>query len=305
MTFLNRRRELNEIKRLKKDGSFAFEEARQLFAALSLNEEPMGVYYSSRKPTECITPPMSHLPTFEEEQCGEANLGEVLKTTSCIFQSILRARRNRIAACFDREHYGCLGGAFALGFNKPQLEIVVRYVSTGLPGTREGELYAESPELSRMFFEYVNPRLAPAEYTIFKPLSKFDSGDVPELVVFFDRPEVISGLHQLAGFVMHDPEAVCSPMGAGCFNAVTWPLKYMCQGEMKAVLGSWDPSCRRYFRIDEITFSMPYEMLRMMAEHWKESFLGITGNSTWEMVRKRARLSQQRWGEKMPDWNSV
>jgi len=282
----------------------AYQEAREFFNVLSLYEEPTGIYYSDRKPAECITPKKAHLPTYEEEKRGVADYREALSANSCIFQGVLRARKTRTAACFDREHYGCLGGAFALGFNKPQLEVVTHYVSTGFPGFHEGERYSDSPEMASLFFELVDPQPAPAEYIIFKPLSQFYEDDVPELVVFFERPEVISGLHQLAGFIMNDHEVVRSPLGAGCFNVVTWPIKYLRQGEMKVVLGGWDPLCRKYLRPDEITFTLPYAMFGMMVKRWKESFLGIKGDSTWEMVRKRVRLSHQKWGEKAPDWKS-
>jgi len=280
-----------------------FEQAKRFFQVLSLSEEPTGVYYSDRKPTNCITTKKVHLPTYEEEQRGEANFHFTSGANSCVFLSILRARRNRTAACFDREHFGCPGGAFAFGFNKPQLDLIAHYISTGFPGYGEGEHYLESPEMARAFFEHVDPPLAPAPYLIFKPLGQFSTKEVPELVVFFERPEIISGLHQLATFVTNDMEVVRSPMGAGCYNVVTWPLKYLQQGELKAVLGSWDPSCRKYFRVDEISFTVPYEMFTMMVNRWGESFMGNKNDSTWDMVKKRARLGREKWGEKVPDWN--
>jgi len=279
-----------------------FKQARRFFSILSLSEEPLGIYYTDNKPSLCITPKRACLPTYEEEQRREANFDDISSGNSCVFQSILRARRNRTAACFDREHFGCPGGAFAFGFNKPQLDLIAHYISTGFPGYWEGEHYLESPELARAFFNHVDPRLAPAKYLVFKPLSQFSSEEVPELVVFFERPEIISGLHQLATFVTNDLEAVRSPMGAGCFNVVAWPLKYLGQEELKAVLGSWDPSCRKYFRVDEISFAVPYRMFTMMVNRWHESFLGNKNDSTWEMVKKRARLSREKWGEKICDW---
>jgi len=68
------------------------------------------------------------------------------------------------------------------------------------------------------------------------------------VVIFFARGEVIGGLNQLATFVTNDFEAVMSPFGAGCSNLVTWPLKYLEQGRLKAVLGGWDPSDRKFFK---------------------------------------------------------
>jgi len=281
-----------------------FQQARWFFNVLSLSEEPLGIYYTNTKPTDCITPKKTHLPTYDEEQRGEANFDDISNGNSCVFQSILRARRNGTAACFDREHFGCPGGAFAFGFNKPQLDLIAHYISTGFPGYWEGEHYLESPEMARAFFEHVDPPIAPEQFLVFKPLSQFISEEVPELVVFFERPEIISGLHQLATFVTNDLEAVRSPMGAGCFNVVSWPLKYLRQGELKAVLGSWDPSCRKYFRIDEISFTVPYAMFITMVRRWDKSFLGNKNDSTWEMVKKRVRLGREKWGDKTADWNT-
>ena len=79
-------------------------------------------------------------------------------------------------------------------------------------------------------------------------------------MIFFARAETISGLNQLATFVTNDFEAVQSPFGAGCSNLVAWPLKYLERGQLKAVLGGWDPSDRKFLKPDEITFAVPYEM---------------------------------------------
>jgi hypothetical protein len=40
-----------------------------------------------------------------------------------------------------------------------------------------------------------------------------------------------------------------------------------------------------------------------MVNRWEESFLGNKNDSTWEMVKKRARMSREKWGEKIPNWN--
>jgi len=282
-------------------GGIDLKKAREFFDALALYEEPMGAYYTDGKPEECITPKEAQLPTFEQEKRGEVDFGAVFGSFSCVFQSIWRARKKNTAACFDKSHFGCLGGAFAFGFNKPQLELIVRYVSTGIPGKLEGENYIDSPDQLRWIFDYIDPRPAPKKYLVFKHLSLFKHDEKPELVVFFDRPEVICGLHQLVYFVTNDLESVRSPWGAGCYNVVTWPVKYKDAGKMKAVLGAWDPSCRKYFRTDEITLSMPFEMFTAMVDRWRDSFLG-NEDSTWDVVRKRVMRSRAKWGEKEPDW---
>jgi hypothetical protein len=140
----------------------------------------------------------------------------------------------------------------------------------------------------------IDPRPAPKRFCVFKPISLFDRDETSELVTFFARPEVISGLHQLATFITDDLEVVMSPFGAGCANIVTWPLKYRSQGKFKAVLGGWDPSERVYLRPDEITFTVPFDMYKLMLARWPESFLNA---NAWQAVKKKIARSRTLWGE--------
>jgi uncharacterized protein (DUF169 family) len=261
---------------------------------LGLPEEPMGVYYTDTGPGEGFSPKPGILPTMEQEVRGEVDWGAVFKDFSCVMGNVWLARKKATAAYFDREHFGCLGGAFYLGFLKPQLNFITYYVSTGIPGQMEGEHYLESPEITRHFFENIDPRPAPARFCVFKPISQFDTDERPEVVVFFARGEVTCGLNQLATFVTNDFEAVYSPFGAGCSNMVTWPLRYLSQGKLKAVLGGWDPSDRKFLKPDETTFTVPYEMFVRMVERWPESFLAT---KTWQGVRKKIDRSRKVWGE--------
>jgi uncharacterized protein (DUF169 family) len=230
----------------------------------------------------------------EDEAAQRVDWASLNANWTCVIGAIWRARKKGAVAYFDREHFGCLGGAFYLGFLKPQLDTIAYYVSTGIPGRLEGEHYFESPEVSRNFFHTINPRPAPARFCLFKPISLFGEDESPELVIFFSRPESIAGLNQLATFVTNDFEAVSSPFGAGCSNIVTWPLKYLAQGKLKAVLGGWDPSDRKFLKPDEITFTVPFEMFTRMVNRWPESFLKT---ATWEVVRKKAARSRTVWGE--------
>ncbi len=80
-----------------------------LMTALGLTEEPMGLFYTDQKPTTGYTPkaqtPLNRLESNEE-----------INWTSCALMKIRMARRKKAAAYFDQEHYGCLGGAFFMGF---------------------------------------------------------------------------------------------------------------------------------------------------------------------------------------------
>ncbi len=95
-------------------------------------------------------------------------------------------------------------------------------------------------------------------------------------------------------FVTNDPEAVVSPWGAACTNLIAWPLKYLANGENKAVLGGWDPSARKFFKTDELTFTVPYGMFGQMLERFEQSFLAT---KTWAIVRKKIERSKKAWGE--------
>lgn len=270
------------------------EEMKGFFEILGLSEEPMGMFYSQQEPAGGFSPKPAVLPTREMEGKGEVNWGALFENFSCVMGNIWRARRKGTAAYFDRERFGCIGGAFYLGYLKPQLEFITYYVSTGIPNQIQGEHYLESPEVTRHFFQTMDPRLAPGRYCIFKPISQFQVDEQPELVTFFARGEVLSGLNQLATFVTNDFEAVYSPFGAGCSNLVTWPIKYLAENKLKAVLGGWDPSDRKFLKPDELTFTVPWEMFDRMVWRWPQSFLK---HQTWGIVRKKINRSRRIWGE--------
>jgi uncharacterized protein (DUF169 family) len=261
---------------------------------LGLTEQPFAVLYTDSPPKDGISPKAGTLPSIETEAAGRVDWQSLNANFSCVIGLLWRARKKGTSAFFDREHFGCLGGAFYLGFLKPQLNRIAYYVSSGIPGQREGEHYLESPEVTKRFFNEIDPRPAPARYCVFKPLNLLTPEDNPELIVIFARAEVISGLNQLASFVTNDFDVVRSPFGAGCSGIVTWPFTYMARGDFKAVVGGWDPSDRVYMKPDELTFSMPTQMFRKMVDRWQESFLTTR---TWAQVRKRIERSKKAWGE--------
>mgnify|MGYP000620966560 CR=1 FL=1 len=94
-----------------------------------------------------------------------------------------------------------------------------------------------------------------------KPLDLFTDEEVPEVVAFFARPESLAGLHQLAAFVTNDPEVVASPWSAACGGLGAWPLKFLSEGKTRAVIGGWDPSARKFFKTDELSFTVPYNSI--------------------------------------------
>ncbi len=266
-----------------------------MLTALGCREEPLGFCYADHPPEAGSSPRPGRLPSAAEEARGEVDVSRLFAGFSCVMGHVWRARRQGRAAWFDREHFGCLGGAFYLGFLKPQLEVVAHYVSSGLPGVLPGERYLPGPEVCRRFFESIDPPPASGRYAVFQPLSRFGPGEKPEVVIFFARPEVLTGLHMLATFATGDFQVVQAPFGADCSQVVTWPRKFLAGGRLTAVLGGFDPTARKFHRPDELSFALPWALFRRMAECWRESFL--TGE-TWAGVRRKIRLSDKAWGEK-------
>ncbi len=261
---------------------------------LGLDEEPMGVFYSDDRPVEGFSPQPIDLPTRAKEIKNEIDWQDVFSRFSCAMGHIWRARKKKTTAYFSAEQFGCPGCSFWMGFNKPQTETIIQYVSTGIPNWTEGEHYCESPDELRRIFEYVDPRPAPKTYCVFKPLSSFAADETPELIAFFTRPEPLCGLHQLAAFVTSDPEVVASPWSAGCGSVVVWPLHYLSKGVTRAVVGGWDPSARKFYKTDELSFTVPYQMFSEMLTRFEESFLQT---ESWATVQKKIERSKKSWGE--------
>ncbi|MBP1741576.1 MAG: hypothetical protein H6Q48_3869 [Deltaproteobacteria bacterium] len=140
---------------------------------LGYDEEPMGIFYTNEKPTEGFAPSSLDLPTREKEKTQQINWQAVFGDFSCVIGHIWRARKKKRAAFFDAGHFGCPGGAFFLGFMKPQTETIIHYVSTGIPGRMEGEHYCDSPDVLRGIFNDLDPRIAPKSFCVVKPLSQF------------------------------------------------------------------------------------------------------------------------------------
>lgn len=262
---------------------------------LGLNEEPVGIFFSDRSPSGGIAPAPGDLPTRQKEMAGEIDWQAVFGRFSCVVGNIWRARRKKAAAYVSARQFGCPGAAFWLGFLKPQTETINQYVTTGIPGWMEGERYCDSPQELRRIQEEIDPPAAAGAYCVAQPLSLFGDDLKPLLVAFFARPETLCGLHQLATFVTNDPQAVVSPWGAACTNLVTWPLKFLHQGEHKAVLGGWDPSARKFFNTDELTFTVSYALFERMLAAYEESFLKT---NTWKTVQKKIARSNTAWARK-------
>ena len=125
---------------------------------------------------------------------------------------------------------------------------------------------------------------APGRFIVFKRWDKLEESDQPEVVIFYAKPDVLSGLFTLARFDEADRNAVSAPFGSGCSTIVQYPYFERDSEHPKATIGMFDPSARPFVPSDVVTFSVPISKFVCMLDNMEESFL-IT--DTWQRIRKR------------------
>jgi len=158
------------------------------------------------------------------------------------------------------------------------------FLSCGIPGELEGERYKKSPQIVKELLAKQPVFKAPARYIVFKRWDMLEALDKPEVVIFFSRPDVLSGLFTLAGFDVSEPNGVIAPFSSGCAAIVQNPYLEKDSSEPRGIIGMFDVSARPYVRADELTFAAPMNKFESMIGNMEESFL-IT--QSWKMVQKR------------------
>ncbi|MFH1382373.1 MAG: DUF169 domain-containing protein [Chloroflexota bacterium] len=220
---------------------------------------------------------------YYSKEAGHAELTKAGEVPRCIIQALQLVRDGR-SLSFNVDSIGCAGGKKHVGFTetiRPEFEYFLSY---GIPDKVRGERYKKSPELAKETQKYTPDFKAPAPYLVFKRWDKLEKSDSPDVVVFFARPDVLSGLFTLTRFDQAEPDGVCAPFGSGCSSIVLYPYLEKDAPRPRAVIGLFDPSARPYVPQDTITFSVPMTRFLAMVDNMEESFL-IT--ETWQKVQKR------------------
>lgn len=62
----------------------------------------------------------------------------------------------------------------------------------------------------------------------------------------------------------------------------------------KAVVGGWDSSARKFFKTDELSFTVPFTMFSQMLDRYETSFLTT---KTWKNTGKKIIRSKKAWNE--------
>ena len=198
--------------------------------------------------------------------------------------------RNGTDLAFNTDSITCRGGRRYCGYETERPDDFSYFLSYGIEGKVEGERYKKSPGLVDLWQNDIQPVHSAGQYFLFKRWDHLGEQDTPSVVIFFARPEVITGLFTLANFDRADPFGVITPMGAGCSSIVHYPWHEQQSDDPRAVLGMMDPSARRCVPLDMLTFAVPMKRWIPMIRNMKESFL-IT--PTWDQVKKKIGQSRE------------
>jgi len=234
--------------------------------------------------------PGSDLPlTLEIRAPGEdtSTRAPPAKGWKCLVCDLVKIRRG-FSLDYDAESIGCAGGKIYTGFEKTRRPEFRYFISTGKEGVVEGERYKRTPELVDAWIRTVNCIPSEGKVIAFRRWDKLSVSDKPEVVIFFARPEVVSGLFTLANFDRPDPDGVICPFGAGCSSIIHYPWLEQQKDDPKVVLGMFDPSARPCVGLDVMTVAFPMKKFEKVINNMEESFL-ITG--TWDKVKKKMARS--------------
>jgi uncharacterized protein (DUF169 family) len=221
---------------------------------------------------------------------GKLKKAPVPKGWSCLVCDLARIRKGDSLA-FDQESLTCSGAKYYLGYSTERAPEFRYFLSTGKPGVIEGERYKRTPEIVDETDRYREHIAAEGKCYTFKRWDQLTEDDTPEVVIFFARPEVLSGLFTLATFDQADPNGgVICPFGSGCGSIIFYPWLEQQKENPKAVLGMFDPSARPCVMLDILTMAIPMKKFEKMIGYMDESFL-TTG--TWEKVKKKIRRSAE------------
>jgi len=215
---------------------------------------------------------------------GEARLVSKSTKWSCLVCELAKVTKGQSIA-YNEDSLGCGGAKRYLGYTGNIMPNFDYFLSYGIEGIVEGERYKKSPEIVNETQKILQTLPAKGKYYVFKRWDKLDENDSPDVVIFFAKGPVLSGLFTLANFDSVDPNGgVIAPFGAGCGTIIHYPYLEIAKENPRAVLGMFDPSAQPCVPKDSLSFAVPFNKFEKMVSYMEESFL-IT--ETWSKVMKR------------------
>jgi uncharacterized protein (DUF169 family) len=173
---------------------------------------------------------------YYTDEVGHAGFAKPESTPRCVIGALSKVRKGH-SFSFDAESIGCFGGKRFLGFSDKIMPNFEYFLSCGIPGKLEGERYKKSPELVKEVMKHQPPFKSPAKFIVFKRWDMLEESDEPHVVIFFAKPDVLSGLFTLSNFDESEPNGVISPFGAGCSTIVQYPYIELKSSRPKGEIG--------------------------------------------------------------------
>ena len=214
---------------------------------------------------------------------GGAEKAEKPKGRSCLICELSKVRGGK-SVFYNADSLACGGARRYLGYAEKMRPGFEFFLSCG-NDQMEGERYIKTPEMVKEFMK--NQKTLPIEgkNIVFKRWDKLTEKDNPDVVIFFAKPDVLSGLFTLANFDQTDPNGTITPFAAGCGSIIHYPYLESMTDRQRAVIGMFDPSARPCVPENTLTFAVPMKRFERMISYMEESFL-IT--ETWTTFKKQA-----------------
>jgi uncharacterized protein (DUF169 family) len=222
---------------------------------------------------------------YYTDEAGHAEAVKPGSVERCVVGALGKVRKGQSLA-FNADAVGCPGGKRYLGFAETIMPDFEYFLSCGIPGKLEGERYKKTPEMVQETMKNWPVLKAPGRYIVFKRWDKLEEADQPEVVIFFARPDVLSGLFTLASFDEVGQNMVIAPFGSGCSSIVQYPYMEKDSNAPRGVIGMFDVSARPFVPENMLTFSTPMSKFVRMIDNMEESFL-IT--PSWSKIQKRIK----------------
>jgi len=255
---------------LEIDNKSIVESFRKYF---KLKESPIAFFYTDDPPQKVFKPHPKNRNIFP-----------------CIIQFLRGVRRGRTIVFSKKSFRLCPGGLAYLGFKK-MIKGIEYYLSIGIPSHKpgekllEGEHFKRTPQIAKEFYEKVPFKRNPAEFAVFMPLEKVDSGKYkPDLVIFFVNMDQLGGLIQLFNYDTND--GIKIGLTSACGTIITEPLAEQNHKPIpRAVIGLLsDMLSRKWIEPNIASFTVGYDRLLQIVPLMNESFLNF---EAWQRILKR------------------
>lgn len=215
---------------------------------------------------------------------GGAEQAPKPKGRSCLICELAKVRNGK-SLYYNIDSLACGGARRYLGYADKMRPGFEYFLSCG-NDQMEGERYIRTPEMVNEFMKNQKTLPAAGRNIVFKRWDKLAEEDNPDVVIFFAKPDVLSGLFTLANFDQTEPNGTICPFGAGCGTIIHYPYLESLTERQRAVIGMFDPSARPCVPENVITFAVPAKRFLRMVSFMEETFL-IT--DTWKTVMNRIR----------------